>query len=109
MVFFSCKKETSCEGCRDGNKPPIAVAGPDQVITLPTDSVLLDGSSSSDPDGIISRYLWTKISGPASFNILKPTDWLYCPTRSGSWNFNVKSLKTFYKQSTDVSVSSNIN
>ncbi len=69
-IFLSCKKETSCEGCRGNNKPPIAIAGPDQVITLPTDSVSLDGRSSSDPDGTISEWLWTKISGPA-FNIIK--------------------------------------
>lgn len=73
ITLFSCKKELSCEGCNENNKPPIAVAGPDQVITLPTDSVLLDGSSSSDPDGTISKWLWTKISGPASFNILNAT------------------------------------
>jgi len=73
--FSSCKKEPSCEGCQPkSNKPPIAIAGPDQVITLPIDSVLLDGRTSSDPDGSISSYLWTKISGPASFNIIKPTD-----------------------------------
>ena len=63
--FLSCKKDISCEGC----KPPIAVAGPDQVITLPTDIISLDGSSSSDPDGTISEWLWKKISGPASFTI----------------------------------------
>src|SRR6186713_1357977 len=76
-ILNSCKKETSCENCRsenDKNKPPIANAGLDQVITLPTDSVLLDGRTSSDADGIISEWLWTKISGPASFNIIKPTD-----------------------------------
>ncbi len=73
-IFFSCKKELSCEGCKENNKPPIAIAGPDQVITLPTDSVLLDGRSSSDPDGTISEWLWKKISGPASFNIIKPSD-----------------------------------
>jgi hypothetical protein len=67
LFFISCKKETSCEGCINGNKPPIAIAGPDQVITLPTDSVLLDGSASNDPDGTISEWLWQKISGPASF------------------------------------------
>jgi Tol biopolymer transport system component len=66
---LSCKKETSCEGCKESNEPPIAIAGPDQVITLPTDSVSLDGSSSSDPDGTISEWLWKKISGPAfNFN-----------------------------------------
>src|SRR6187397_3301926 len=73
-IHISCKKETSCEGCAEKNKPPIAVAGPDQAITLPIDSVSLDGRSSSDPDGSISNYLWTKISGPSSFNIIKPTD-----------------------------------
>jgi Tol biopolymer transport system component len=69
LMFFSCKKERSCEGCNEYYKPPIAMAGPDQVITLPTDSVLLDGRNSSDPDGTISEWLWTKISGPASFFI----------------------------------------
>jgi len=76
-ILNSCKKETSCENCRSlngTNKPPTANAGLDQVITLPTDSVLLDGRTSSDPDGIISEWLWTKISGPASFNIIKSTD-----------------------------------
>src|SRR5205814_1380353 len=76
-VLNSCKKEPSCENCRSlngTNKPPNANAGLDQVITLPTDSVLLDGRTSSDPDGIISEWLWTKISGPASFNIIKPSD-----------------------------------
>ena len=75
VISISCKKETSCEGCAIKNKkPPISVAGPDQVITLPIDSVSLDGRSSSDPDGSISSYLWTKISGPVSFNITKPSE-----------------------------------
>ena len=74
FVHLSCKKEYSCEGCADKNKPPIAIAGPDQVITLPTDSIFLDGTASKDPDGKISEWLWTKISGPASFTITKPTD-----------------------------------
>ncbi len=67
-----------------GNHPPIAIAGPDQVITLPTDSVSLDGRSSSDPDGTISEWLWTKIAGPASFNI----------NNSSTANTIVKNLKT---------------
>ena len=67
-IFYSCKKEKSCEGCKENNKPPIAIAGPDQVITLPTDSISLDGSASNDPDGTISEWLWKKIEGPASFS-----------------------------------------
>lgn len=69
LFHISCKKEYSCEGCIGGNKPPIANAGPDQTILLPTDSVTLDGSASSDPDGTISSFQWIKISGPASFTI----------------------------------------
>lgn len=69
IVFSACKKNKSCEGCRDFNKPPIALAGPDQQITLPTDSILLDGSASRDPDGKISTWLWKKIEGPVSFSV----------------------------------------
>ncbi len=73
ILFLSCKRELSCETCKEGNQPPIAVAGADVVITLPTDSVLLDGSKSSDPEGTISAWQWTKIAGPASFNIAQPS------------------------------------
>ncbi len=67
IFFVSCKKEYSCEGC--ANKPPVANAGPDQSTSLPTDSLTLDGSASSDPDGTISSFSWVKVSGPASYAI----------------------------------------
>src|SRR4030095_6473374 len=51
------------------NRPPVANAGADQTITLPTNTVNLDGSASTDPDNNIAGYAWTKISGPLSFNI----------------------------------------
>ena len=50
------------------NRTPIANAGADKIITLPTNSVSLAGSG-TDPDGTITAYLWTKISGPASGSI----------------------------------------
>src|SRR5437764_79445 len=71
IVLLSCKKQPPCEGCNSSNKPPIAAAGPDITITLPLDSVLLDGSKSSDPDGKISEWQWTKFSGPDSLTIVK--------------------------------------
>ena len=74
FVYISCKKEYSCEGCADKNKPPIANAGGDTIIVLPVDSVKLDGTLSRDPDGTITNFLWTKIAGPASSNIIKPSD-----------------------------------
>jgi N-acetylneuraminic acid mutarotase len=73
LVFsISCKKELSCENCND-NKPPIANAGTDQKITIPVDSVRLNGSASKDLDGKISEWLWKKIDGPAAAAIAKAT------------------------------------
>lgn len=46
------------------NKPPIANAGPDQVV-LPKAVVMLNGSLSTDPDGtVLQSYKWIQTSGP---------------------------------------------
>src|SRR5882762_10329985 len=47
------------------NNPPVASAGPDKTITLPTNSVILNGSG-TDSDGSIASYSWTKVSGGAA-------------------------------------------
>ncbi|MEO7047991.1 MAG: hypothetical protein ABI091_22015 [Ferruginibacter sp.] len=59
LIFISCKKEGT-------NTPPPAVnntltayAGADQTISLPTDSVQLNGSGT----GIITSYKWSQMSG----------------------------------------------
>jgi hypothetical protein len=44
------------------NQLPVANAGADQTITLPTNSVTLNGSG-TDADGIIASYAWSKVSG----------------------------------------------
>ncbi|MBP9104018.1 MAG: T9SS type A sorting domain-containing protein [Chitinophagaceae bacterium] len=54
------------------NQLPSANAGANQTITLPTNSVTFTGSG-TDPDGTIASYQWTKITGPAQFNIVAPT------------------------------------
>ena len=69
LLYVSCKKEYSCANCQETNKSPIANAGRDTMIVLPVDSTSLDGNASSDPDGTITGFQWTKISGPASFTI----------------------------------------
>ncbi|MBK8494111.1 MAG: T9SS type A sorting domain-containing protein [Chitinophagaceae bacterium] len=56
-----------------GNIPPTANAGPDQTITLPTNTVSLTGTG-IDPDGNITAYLWTKIAGPAAGTITNPNN-----------------------------------
>jgi PA14 domain/Secretion system C-terminal sorting domain/PKD domain len=46
------------------NIPPVANAGASVTITLPANTTTLDGSKSSDADGTITAYSWSKISGP---------------------------------------------
>ncbi len=50
------------------NKAPVAKAGPDQTLYLSQgiNRATLDASASYDPDGTISRIVWTKVSGPSS-------------------------------------------
>jgi hypothetical protein len=55
------------------NKIPVANAGPDQQLVLPTGSATLNGNSSLDSDGVIVSYGWSKIAGPSSFSISNPT------------------------------------
>ncbi|WP_276484841.1 PKD domain-containing protein [Paraflavitalea pollutisoli] len=47
----------------------IAKAGPDQTIKLPTNTVSLDGSATTDPRGPLRGIGWTKLSGPAAGTI----------------------------------------
>ncbi len=44
---------------------PIANPGPSQTVSLPVNSVQLDGSQSNDPDGFITAYSWSQVAGPA--------------------------------------------
>jgi hypothetical protein len=54
-----------------GNQAPIANAGPDINVILPNNRTVLDGSASRDADGTITAYRWLKISGPATYNIVR--------------------------------------
>jgi ribosomal protein L14 len=53
--------------------PPVAVAGPDQTVTLPVSFVSLDGSGSYDTDGTIVSYDWVQISGKGGVTITNST------------------------------------
>src|SRR5258706_10992377 len=55
------------------NQPPVANAGGDQTITLPVNSINLDGRGSTDPDNNITAYAWIKLSGPSTFNLVSST------------------------------------
>ena len=51
------------------NQPPVARAGTDINVYLPGNWGQLNGNTSTDADGTISSYAWTKISGPTQFTI----------------------------------------
>ncbi len=72
LWFISCnkEKELTCTDCNQENKLPKARAGNDQITTLPKDSLVLDGSLSTDADGSIIAYQWNKISGPCAIRQL---------------------------------------
>ncbi|XP_061093171.1 dyslexia-associated protein KIAA0319 isoform X1 [Conger conger] len=50
------------------NKGPTAVVGPDRLLTLPVNSTRLDGSSSTDDQGIVTFH-WESISSPPGMKI----------------------------------------
>lgn len=54
------------------NSPPVANAGTNQRITLPENTIILNGNGSTDPENNISVYLWRKITGPTSYSIANP-------------------------------------
>lgn len=54
------------------NKLPVANAGRDIKVNLNQGEITLNASASSDADGKLVRYVWKKISGPASGKITTP-------------------------------------
>ena len=57
------------------NRPPIVDAGGDQSITLPTNSVSLNGIASDDglPVGSVLQLTWSVVSGPGPVVFSDPT------------------------------------
>ena len=53
------------------NRAPIAEAGNNKIITLPIDSLVLEGKG-VDSDGTIIGYNWRQVSGPGQYRLLSP-------------------------------------
>lgn len=51
------------------NNVPIAYAGRDTVVFIPNPQVTLSAIGSMDPDGTITAYQWTMLSGPGAVTI----------------------------------------
>jgi hypothetical protein len=84
------------------NQSPVANAGPDQTITLPTNSVTLNGSG-NDPDGSVASYSWTQVSGPSSAAIASPSQASTTVNNlvQGTYQFQLKVTDNFGAAGTD--------
>lgn len=67
---FATVNVTVTTGGTPTNQNPVANAGSDVTVNLPAISATLSGTASNDPDGSISTYAWTKVSGPAAGTIV---------------------------------------
>jgi pimeloyl-ACP methyl ester carboxylesterase len=62
------KRGTATTTTLAGNLPPVANAGTDRTIPLSWNYFpVLNGTLSTDADGWIAAFKWTKVSGPASY------------------------------------------
>jgi tetratricopeptide (TPR) repeat protein len=80
-ISTSGPNDTSINFVPTINHSPVANAGADQTVNA-GDTLTLDGSKSTDPDGNIVSYLWKQIEGPtvdlynntnSTANFLSPT------------------------------------
>ncbi|OUJ66164.1 PA14 domain-containing protein, partial [Hymenobacter crusticola] len=55
------------------NQAPVANAGANQTLTLPTNTATLNSTASTDVDGTISSYSWTQVSGPSNASFSSTT------------------------------------
>jgi hypothetical protein len=69
LILGLCLFSISCSKDPGENRNPVAIAGEDAIVVLPENSIVLNGSDSYDPDGYITFYEWTKISGPDAYSI----------------------------------------
>ncbi|NBR83688.1 MAG: carbohydrate-binding protein, partial [Flavobacteriia bacterium] len=51
---------------------PVADAGADQLVVLPQNTAVLDGSASTDPGGASLNYQWTQVYGPSVLQLAAP-------------------------------------
>lgn len=71
-IFITCGKDPEPVLQPTTNRPPVANAGKDTSITLPScapGTVTLDGRASSDPDNSFLTYSWKVLSSLSSYHL----------------------------------------
>jgi hypothetical protein len=79
------------------DEPPIVVAGPNQLIILPANSVSLAGSVTYDVfPGTVDTVLWSKVSGPGDVTFGNPSNPLTTATFSQSGVYRLRLFASDY-------------
>jgi hypothetical protein len=84
------------------NTAPIARAGADGTITLPNNSMQLNGSASTDPEGQVLKYYWRKVTGPSA--TLTDTNKVVCTVTNmveGVYDFELRAVDPYNLFSAD--------
>jgi RHS repeat-associated protein len=89
------------------NQPPGVAAGPNQTITLPTNTVTLNGSVTDDglPSGVLA-ITWSQVSGPAPAAFSSPNTAVTQATlnTAGTYVLRLTATDTEFTTSSDVTV-----
>lgn len=72
------------------NFPPLAHAGPDQMIRWNgSDVITMNGSDSVDPDGDELQYRWSQTQGPSVTIVASNSQATFTPNSLGEYRFNL--------------------
>jgi RHS repeat-associated protein len=74
------------------NLPPVVSAGPDKSVTLPDDTVTLDGAITDDgrPVGVPLTVAWSKVSGPGNVTFAEPNQATTTATFSAAGSYTLR-------------------
>jgi RHS repeat-associated protein len=89
------------------NQPPVVNAGPNLTVTLPTNTVTLNGTATDDglPSGILT-ITWSEVSGPAPVTFSSPNTAVTQATFTtvGTYVLRLTATDTEFTVSSDVTV-----
>jgi RHS repeat-associated protein len=95
------------------NQPPVVSAGPNQTITLPTNTVTLNGSVTDDgkPKGATLTIQWSQVSGPVQATFSAPNQPITTATfgTAGVYVLQLSANDTQYTTTSNVTITVNAN
>ncbi len=100
VIVPRIRYETLTRVVRDGNRKPVADAGPDRSgVDWRKGDIILDGSGSYDPDGDSITYKWTVEKGPAHLDHDDVANPRFTPANDQEYVFKLVVTDVFGSQS----------